>query len=85
LIIQLIQKQKKNLENNEDADAFTMRRTLLVDVLCSQAAISIENAKLYEKSLRYASMLEERDTVKNEFLASTSRILFETQFELSSF
>ncbi|MCP4746936.1 MAG: AAA family ATPase [Desulfobacteraceae bacterium] len=50
------------LENNEISNAFTPKRVELLKLISSQAAISIENAKLYEmiakSENRYRSLLE---------------------------
>ncbi|MBW4471337.1 MAG: PAS domain S-box protein [Stenomitos rutilans HA7619-LM2] len=46
------------LENNLVAGAFTRDRVELLNLLCSQAAISLENARLYERSQAYAQQLE---------------------------
>ncbi|NER03256.1 MAG: GAF domain-containing protein, partial [Okeania sp. SIO3C4] len=46
------------LENNLSAGAFTQERVEVLNLVCSQAAISIENARLYEQSQNYAKKLE---------------------------
>ncbi|MEG4531045.1 protein kinase domain-containing protein [Microcoleus sp. D2_18a_D3] len=46
------------LENNLTVAAFTDDRTEVIQLLCVQAAISIENARLYQKSQSYAQELE---------------------------
>jgi len=50
------------LENNQTAGAFTPKRVEMLQVLSAQAAISIENAKLYrrleESAIRYRSLFE---------------------------
>ncbi|MEH1857664.1 MAG: ATP-binding sensor histidine kinase [Nostoc sp.] len=46
------------LENNLATGAFTSDRVELLNLLCAQAAISLENAQLYERSLEYAQQLE---------------------------
>ncbi len=46
------------LENNLATGAFTSDRVELLNLLCTQAAISLENAQLYERSLEYAQQLE---------------------------
>ncbi len=46
------------LENASTAGAFTSDRLELLKVLSSQAAISLENARLYERSQDYAQQLE---------------------------
>jgi predicted ATPase/signal transduction histidine kinase len=46
------------LENNLATGAFTSDRVQLLNLLCAQAAISLENAQLYERSLENAQQLE---------------------------
>ncbi|MBE9039776.1 AAA family ATPase [Oscillatoriales cyanobacterium LEGE 11467] len=46
------------LENNLSAEAFTSERVEVLNLLCSQAAISIENARLYEQSQAANNMLQ---------------------------
>ncbi|MFW9263035.1 trifunctional serine/threonine-protein kinase/ATP-binding protein/sensor histidine kinase [Nostoc sp. CALU 546] len=46
------------LENNLATGAFTSDRVELLNLLCAQAAISLENARLYERSLEAAQQLE---------------------------
>jgi signal transduction histidine kinase/GAF domain-containing protein len=45
------------LENNLVTGAFTSDRVELLNLLCAQAAISLENARLYESSQEYAQQL----------------------------
>ncbi|OCQ89085.1 serine/threonine protein kinase [Nostoc sp. MBR 210] len=47
------------LENNLTTGAFTSDRVELLNSLCAQAAISLENARLYERSQEYAQQLEQ--------------------------
>jgi signal transduction histidine kinase len=47
------------LENNLTTGAFTDERVEVLKLLCSQAAISLENAQLYQKSQDYAQQLEQ--------------------------
>ncbi|ALF56047.1 serine/threonine protein kinase [Nostoc piscinale CENA21] len=47
------------LENNLVTGAFTSDRVELLNSLCAQAAISLENARLYERSQEYAQQLEQ--------------------------
>ncbi|MBD2186337.1 trifunctional serine/threonine-protein kinase/ATP-binding protein/sensor histidine kinase [Aerosakkonema funiforme] len=47
------------LENNLTKAAFTSDRLEVLKVLCSQAAISLENARLYQESQNYAKQLED--------------------------
>ncbi|MBW4665880.1 MAG: AAA family ATPase [Cyanomargarita calcarea GSE-NOS-MK-12-04C] len=46
------------LENNLTVGAFTDDRLLVLNLLCSQAAISLENARLYQQSQDYSQQLE---------------------------
>ena len=47
------------LENNLTSGAFTHDRTEVIQLLCAQAAISLENARLYQQSQAYAQELEQ--------------------------
>ncbi|MGG6295514.1 trifunctional serine/threonine-protein kinase/ATP-binding protein/sensor histidine kinase [Leptolyngbya sp. AN02str] len=47
------------LENKSVIGAFTADRVELLNLLCAQAAISLENAQLYERSQQYAHQLEQ--------------------------
>ncbi len=47
------------LENNLARGVFTRDRVELLNLLCAQAAISLENARLYERSQQYAHQLEQ--------------------------
>ncbi|MEH2439104.1 trifunctional serine/threonine-protein kinase/ATP-binding protein/sensor histidine kinase [Nostoc sp.] len=58
------------LENNLATGAFTSDRVELLNLLCAQAAISLENARLYERTLEYAQQLEQS---LNELTAAQSR------------
>ena len=46
------------LENNLTIGAFTDDRTEVIQLLCAQAAISLENARLYQQSQAYGQELE---------------------------
>ncbi|WP_172193357.1 ATP-binding protein, partial [Microcoleus asticus] len=46
------------LENNLAIGAFTSDRVAILNILCSQAAISLQNARLYQQSQEYAQKLE---------------------------
>jgi predicted ATPase/signal transduction histidine kinase/tRNA A-37 threonylcarbamoyl transferase component Bud32 len=47
------------LENHLATGAFTRDRVEVLNLLCSQAAISIENARLYQQAQDYAQQLEQ--------------------------
>ena len=74
------------LENNKARDAFTANHLEILGILASQAAISIENAQLYQESLwskqelinakqTKIDNLQEVNKLKDEFLAKTSHEL----------
>jgi predicted ATPase/signal transduction histidine kinase len=46
------------LENNLATGVFTSDRVAILNILCSQAAISLQNARLYQQSQEYAQKLE---------------------------
>ncbi|MBD1932481.1 MULTISPECIES: trifunctional serine/threonine-protein kinase/ATP-binding protein/sensor histidine kinase [Cyanophyceae] len=46
------------LENNLTTGAFTGYQVGILNILCSQAAISLQNARLYQQSQEYAQKLE---------------------------
>ncbi|MBE8966131.1 AAA family ATPase [Nostocales cyanobacterium LEGE 12452] len=66
------------LENNLVTGAFTSDRVELLNLLCAQAAISLENARLYERSLEYSQQLErsleELSAAQSVFQASQQRL-----------
>ncbi|MDY7005537.1 MAG: AAA family ATPase [Cyanobacteriota bacterium] len=63
------------LENNLTTDTFTAKRVELLKILSAQAAISIDNSRLYET-------LEQRVEERTKELSQTLEILKETQAEL---
>jgi predicted ATPase/signal transduction histidine kinase len=93
LCIPLIDRTKTNgilyLENNLTSNAFSSDRVELLKILLSQAAISLENSRLYEKLEEYNQTLkvkvEERTKElqqKNEELAKTLQTLRKTQAQI---
>ncbi|MEM9400809.1 MAG: GAF domain-containing protein, partial [Verrucomicrobiota bacterium] len=48
-----------HLKNQLTSAVFTKDRLLVLNFLCTQAAISLENARLYQKSQHYAKQLEQ--------------------------
>jgi signal transduction histidine kinase len=48
-----------SLENRATAGVFTSDRLLILKFLCTQAAISLENARLYQQAQDYAQQLEQ--------------------------
>jgi len=57
------------LENKLTSGAFTIARSKILGLLCGQAAISLENAKLYERIENYAQTLERRVQERTNELA----------------
>ncbi|MBD2302957.1 ATP-binding sensor histidine kinase [Nostoc sp. FACHB-190] len=77
------------LENNLTLGAFTSERVELLNLLCTQAAISLENAKLYHQLENYSHTLEQKVadrtqelTAKATQLESTLNQLYSTQAQL---
>ena len=70
------------LENNRTIGAFTGDRLQTLEILCSQAAISLENAQLYADLEAYSQSLEQKVEERTEELSKTVDILKSTQAEL---
>ncbi|MFB2917979.1 trifunctional serine/threonine-protein kinase/ATP-binding protein/sensor histidine kinase [Aerosakkonema funiforme] len=77
------------LENSLAVGAFTSDRIELLNLLCTQAAISLENAKLYHQLEDYSHTLEQKVaertqelTAKATQLESTLSQLYSTQAQL---
>jgi signal transduction histidine kinase len=77
------------LENNLTTGAFTQERVEVLKILSAQAAISIENSRLYEQLEDYSRTLEEKVKArtqelqqKNEELATTLETLKATQAQI---
>ncbi|BAY92905.1 ATPase, histidine kinase-, DNA gyrase B-, and HSP90-like domain protein [Tolypothrix sp. PCC 7601] len=77
------------LENNLTLGAFTSDRIEILNLLCTQAAISLENAKLYHQLEDYSHNLEQKVaertqelTTKATQIESTLNQLYSTQAQL---
>ncbi|MEA5599953.1 AAA family ATPase [Nostoc sp. UHCC 0252] len=73
------------LENSLVTGAFTSDRVELLNLLCAQAAISLENAQLYERSQNYAQQLEEsfaESQQKSEDLQQALQDLQQAQLQM---
>ncbi|BAY62151.1 serine/threonine protein kinase with two-component sensor domain [Calothrix brevissima NIES-22] len=77
------------LENNVTLGAFTRERIEIINLLCTQAAISLENANLYHQLENYSHNLEQKVaertqelTAKATQLESTLNQLYSTQSQL---
>ncbi|MFB2980286.1 AAA family ATPase [Microseira sp. BLCC-F43] len=66
------------LENSLTSQAFTSERVELLKFLCSQAAISLQNARLYQQSQTYAEQLRQ----KSQQLEQTLQELQTMQLQL---
>ncbi|MDY6783250.1 MAG: AAA family ATPase [Cyanobacteriota bacterium] len=86
LCVPLLNQGKLNgilyLENNLTTDAFTSDRVETLRILSAQAAISIENARLYEQLEDTNRNLELRVEERTQELSQTLEILQATQAEL---
>jgi transcriptional regulator with GAF, ATPase, and Fis domain len=60
------------LENNLAPDAFTADRIQVMEVLCSQAAISLENARLYEEMRQEAAERRRAEEMLREVTEGTA-------------
>jgi predicted ATPase/signal transduction histidine kinase len=77
------------LENNLTSGAFTSDRVETLKILSAQAAISIENSRLYEQLEEYSRTLEQKVEArtqelqeKNQELATTLKKLKATQYQI---
>jgi predicted ATPase/signal transduction histidine kinase len=69
-------------ENNLATGAFTEERLEVLPLLCSQAAISLENANLYKQQQDYAGTLEETVEERTAELKQSLETIQETQDQL---
>ncbi|MBW4636411.1 MAG: AAA family ATPase [Iphinoe sp. HA4291-MV1] len=70
------------LENNLTTGAFTTARVEFLKILSAQAAISIENSRLYDQLEDYSRTLEQRVEKRNKELLQTLEELKTTQEKL---
>ncbi len=70
------------LENNLATGTFTEERLEVLALLCSQAAISLENANLYKQQQDYAGTLEETVEERTSELKQSLETIQETQDQL---
>ncbi|AFY53116.1 putative ATPase [Rivularia sp. PCC 7116] len=70
------------LENSLTTGAFTQNRVEILNLLCTQAAISLENAQLYSKLENYSHTLEEKVEQRTQEVRQTLKELQQTQAQL---
>ena len=70
------------LENNLTPGTFTKERVEIISLLCSQAAISLENAGLYQEQQAYAQTLEEKVAERTAELNQSLDTIKKTQDQL---